>query len=192
MNVLSANLVTPRVSLLPLENQVSQRFLEILARGAIRYCVKNRIEIPATYDEFLRDIVNAAKREGKNGTFLIQDQREINAIYELFGVDMKENNSKLIEQLMMLATVKSTRTAPVEKELALETFGSIFYELARAFGSGVCHNRLAFEKMKELMLRGEPSLIYQEEGISPIEKREFIDPELLRAASNPGKIGRPA
>lgn len=193
MNTLPPNLAASRVSLLPLENHFSQRFLEILARGAIRYCVKNEIEIPATYEDFLRDIVQAAKRKGMNGTFLIQDEKEINAIYKLFGINMRDSSSPdYISQLMKLATVKSPKTSPADKRQALESFGGNFYELAQAFGSGVCHNRLAFEKMQELVLRGESSFIMQEEGIKPIEKMELVDPELLRIASNPLKISTSA
>lgn len=184
MNTLPPNLAASRVSLLPLENHFSQRFLEILARGAIRYCVRNKIEIPSTYDAFLRNIVNVAKSEGQNGTFLIQDKREIDAIYELFGLNMRDSSSPdYISQLMKLATVKSPKTSPVDKRQALQSFGGNFYELAQAFGSGVCHNRLAFEKMQELLSNGELGLILKEEGINLKEKMDVVDPELLRLAS---------
>lgn len=167
-----------------LENKISQKFLEILARGAIRYCIKNNIKIPDTYDDFLKDIVNVAKNKGMNGTFLLQDQKEISAIYKLFDLSMKDSNSPAyISQLMQLATVKSTRTAPLEKQSALEGFGVDFYELAGAFGSGVCHNRLVFEKMQELVSQGEVTLISQEEGLYSVGNRTINLQQPIKAPS---------
>ena len=149
----------------PLKNQTSEEFLKILARGAIRYCLLNRIQIPKTYEDYTRDIVVAAHKEMKNGSFLIQDLKEINAICKLFGVSLIDEH---IPKLLLLSTVKSTQTTPNQKRQALEGFGEKFNELAEAFGSGICHNQLVFKKMQELISHGEIGVIMEEEKISPV------------------------
>ncbi len=141
------NLLTS-VALKPLKTETSQKFIEILAYGAIRYCIKNDVDIPRTYKDFLHDIVDPAKRKGKNGTFLINDEREKMAIRKLFGINLASDD--LLEQLMTLDILSKLTTSPDEKRNALQSFGPKFNELSEAFGSGICHNKLVFEKMQEL------------------------------------------
>lgn len=149
----------------PLENETSKRFLEILARGAIRYCIKNRIPIPTRYEDFMKNIVQVASMQDKNGSFLLEDQREIADIYKLFNVDYADGGPSYVADLIRLATVKSVRTSSLEKKAALREFGGKFYELAEAFGSGICHNRLVFDKIQELIQTGEAAQVFIEEGI---------------------------